>query len=212
MEKTEKIEKQVIQEKKETIQDKQKIIQKKLENQNKEKVENIMENKINIKNTNFTSQKMQNKDELNKMTLKVKALSINESFVRASVSGFCLQLNPSLDELTDIKTAVSEAVTNCIVHAYPNESGEITINVTLYNDSVKIEIIDNGIGIKNLEEAKKPFFTTKPNEERSGMGFTVMESFMDSVQVLNNLAGGVKVELTKNISLCHSERVINLNT
>lgn len=137
---------------------------------------------------------------LNKMELKIKALSVNESFARASVSGFCLQLNPSLDELTDIKTAVSEAVTNSIVHAYPKEKGEILITVTLQNNTATIEILDWGVGIKNLEEAKKPFFTTKPNEERSGMGFTVMESFMDKVDVCNTLDGGVKVTLTKVIN------------
>ncbi len=140
-----------------------------------------------------------NNNILNKMELKFSALSINESFARASVSGFCLQLNPSLDELTDIKTAVSEAVTNSIVHAYPNESGEILINVTLCKNQATIEIIDFGVGIKNLEEAKKPFFTTKPDQERSGMGFTVMESFMDKVEVFNNKEGGLKVVLIKNI-------------
>ncbi len=138
-----------------------------------------------------------NNNILNKMELKIKALSINESFARASVSGFCLQLNPSLDELTDIKTAVSEAVTNSIVHAYPNKEGEILITVTLSKDTATIEIVDWGIGIKNLEEAKKPFFTTHPGDERSGMGFTVMESFMDNVEVSNTNEGGVKVTLTK---------------
>ena len=138
---------------------------------------------------------------INQMELKFKALSINESFARASIAGFCLQLNPSLDELTDIKTAVSEAVTNSIVHAYPSNcgNGEVFASVKLYKNSVQIEIVDNGIGIKDLEQAKKPFYTTKPTSERSGMGFTVMESFMDNVVVENNINGGLKVVLTKEI-------------
>ena len=150
--------------------------------------------------------------EINQMELKIKAISVNESFARASISGFCLQLNPSVDELTDIKTAVSEAVTNSIVHAYPNKpNGEILIKVSLYENSVKIEISDYGIGISNLEEAKKPFFTTKPDQERSGMGFTVMESFMDEVTLNNNLTGGLTVTLTKTIKNQNTERIKNIN-
>ena len=138
---------------------------------------------------------------INEMEIKVRAISVNESFVRASIAGFCLQLNPSIDELTDIKTAVSEAVTNSIVHAYPqNDKGEILIKVKLFNSNqVYIQITDFGIGIKNLEEAKKPFYTTKPYQERSGMGFTVMESFMDEVNVLNEQDQGLTVTLIKNI-------------
>lgn len=137
--------------------------------------------------------------EINKMEIKFKAISENESFARASVAGFCLQLNPTIDEITDIKTAVSEAVTNSVVHAYPKGNGEIIITVTLYNSSLKIEIRDFGIGIKDLEKARQPFYTTRPDEERSGMGFTVMESFMDSLDVENMESGGVKVTLTKSI-------------
>ena len=141
-----------------------------------------------------------NKKYINEMQIKFKALSINESFARASIAGFCLQLNPSLDELTDIKTAVSEAVTNCIVHAYPqNKVGEVEAVVKLFETGVDIEISDNGIGIQNLEQAKQPFYTSKPNAERSGMGFTVMESFMDEVYVENKPSGGLKVILSKNI-------------
>ena len=148
---------------------------------------------------------------INQVEIKVKALSINESFVRASVAGFCLQLNPSIDELTDIKTAVSEAVTNSIVHAYPNKDGEILIKVFLFENSVKIEVLDFGIGIENLEEAKKPFYTTKPNQERSGMGFTVMESFMDDVKVENTNTSGLKVTLFKNIKEQNSQKIKNIN-
>ena len=142
------------------------------------------------------------KKYINEMQIKFKALSINESFARASIAGFCLQLNPSLDELTDIKTAVSEAVTNCIVHAYPqNKTGEVEALVRLYENGVDIEISDNGIGIENLEQAKQPFYTSKPNAERSGMGFTVMESFMDEVSVENKESGGLRVILSKTISV-----------
>ena len=145
--------------------------------------------------------KGKSKRYINEMQIKFKALSINESFARASIAGFCLQLNPSLDELTDIKTAVSEAVTNCIVHAYPqNKIGEVEAVVKLFENGVDIEISDNGVGIDNLEQAKQPFYTSKPNAERSGMGFTVMESFMDEVRVENKETGGLKVTLSKIIS------------
>lgn len=149
---------------------------------------------------------------INQMELKFKALSINESFARASISGFCLQLNPSLDELTDIKTAVSEAVTNCIVHAYPQgKQGDVEVKVKLFEDSVEISIMDSGVGIENLEQAKQPFYTTKPNAERSGMGFTVMESFMDEVSVENNKNGGLKVLLKKQIKEGNEERIKQIN-
>lgn len=139
--------------------------------------------------------------ERNRMEVKIQALSINESFARATVAGFCLQLNPSLDELTDIKTAVSEAVTNCVVHAYPESktANDIVIIVTLYDSSVKIEVRDFGVGIDDISRAKQPFYTSKPSEERSGMGFTVMESFMDSLTLENNKDGGLSVTMTKKI-------------
>ena len=134
---------------------------------------------------------------INEMTLKFKALSENEAFARSCVAAFCVQLNPTLDEITDIKTAVSEAVTNCVVHAYPKEEGEITLNVKLTRDSAIISISDEGVGISNFEKARQPFFTTKPSEERSGMGFTVMESFMDKVYLLKNKTKGVTILMEK---------------
>ena len=137
------------------------------------------------------------KKVINEMTLKMKSLSVNEAFARASVASFCVQVEPTLDEITDIKTAVSEAVTNCVVHAYPHEVGEIEISVKLYSDSVFISVSDNGVGIKDIKRAIEPFFTTKPNDERSGMGFTVMESFMDEMNVVQNDSGGITVELVK---------------
>lgn len=135
---------------------------------------------------------------INQMEITFKAISINEGFARACVAAFCVQSNPSLDELTDIKTAVSEAVTNSVVHAYPKKIGDITIRVFLKDDnSVTIQVLDYGIGIKDFKKATEPFFTTKPEQERSGMGFTVMESFMDNVQLSKNENGGLVVTMEK---------------
>ena len=135
----------------------------------------------------------------NEMEIKFKSLSCNEKFARSCVAAFCVQLNPTLDEIVDIKTVISEAVTNCVVHAYPNKVGDITIKVKIKNTSVYISVIDNGVGISDITKAREPFFTTKPNEERSGMGFTVMESFMDKVEVLKNKGGGIIVNMIKHI-------------
>ena len=135
---------------------------------------------------------------INEMEITFKALSINEGFARSCVAAFCVQANPSLDELTDIKTAVSEAVTNSVVHAYPKTEGNITIKVLLRDDnSVSIIVKDYGIGIKDFKKAIEPFYTTKPEQERSGMGFTVMESFMDSVVLSKNENGGLVVTMDK---------------
>ena len=133
----------------------------------------------------------------NKMELRFSALSQNESFARATVAGFCLQANPTIDELTDIKTAVSEAVTNSIVHAYPKIRGEILLTATINENNLTIMIRDYGIGIQDLTKARQPFFTSKPLEDRSGMGFTVMESFMDTLSVKNAEDGGLEVTMTK---------------
>ncbi len=135
----------------------------------------------------------------NEMTMTVKSLSENESFVRSSVAAFCLPLNPTIDEITEIKTAVSEAVTNCVVHAYPNEVGDINIKVKLTENTVYITVTDKGVGIDNLEKAIEPFFTTRPEDDRSGMGFTVIESFMDSFKLERNKGAGVSVHMTKHI-------------
>lgn len=136
----------------------------------------------------------------NYMEVRFKAISENESFARVCVASFCLKLNPTIDELTDIKTAVSEAVTNCVVHAYPNKKGDVLIRAEIDGDVFKITISDDGIGIKDFDKAREPFFTTKPDEERSGMGFAVMESFMDSLSLEKNGEKGLKVILTKSIS------------
>ena len=139
----------------------------------------------------------------NEMELKFKSLSQNESFARSCVAAFCSQLNPTIDELNDIRTAVSEAVTNCVVHAYPYSAGDVYIKVQLCGKLINIEVKDHGVGIADTEKARQPFYTSKPDEERSGMGFTVMESFMDKVEVTSDKKNGVCVSLVK--SVCQNE-------
>ena len=137
----------------------------------------------------------------NEMTVKFDALSVNEAFARVCVSAFLMPLDPSVSELTDIKTAVSEAVTNAIIHGYNEKEGEVTIHCKISGDIVYIDIVDEGIGIDNIDKAKKPLYTTKPDMERSGMGFTVMEAFMDEVEVISELGKGTTVYLSKKITL-----------
>ena len=135
----------------------------------------------------------------NFMEVTFKAISINEGFARICVAGFCVQLNPSVDELGDIKTAVSEAVTNCVVHAYPKHNGMVSLRCEIEGNTIKIIVKDQGIGIKDIEKAMEPFYTTRPGEERSGMGFAVMESFMDKVEVGQNGEKGLVVTMYKQI-------------
>lgn len=142
-------------------------------------------------------------EELNSMTLKFSSLSQNESFARSVVAFFALQLNPSVAQLSDIKTAVSEAVTNAIVHGYPDKVGEITLEVAIENNYIYINIFDDGVGIDNVSKAMEPFFTTREDEERSGMGFTIMKSFMDDIKVVTKKGEGTKIYMTKQIA--HNE-------
>ncbi len=135
----------------------------------------------------------------NKFALTIDAKLVNEGFIRSMVAAFCVPLNPSVSDINDIKTAVSEAVTNCIVHGYAGGTGDIDIFVGIRKKVLYVKITDHGVGIENIERAKQPFFTTKSKEERSGMGFTLMESFMDTLNVYNNTNGGVTVELSKEI-------------
>ena len=136
----------------------------------------------------------------NEMRLTLPSLSVNEGMARAAVAAFCAQLNPTALELADIKCAVSEAVTNCIVHAYREEAGEILITVKLCEGRlVQIEIRDRGCGIENVKEARQPLFTTDAAGERSGMGFTVMESFCDGVNVSSRVGRGTTVTLLKRL-------------
>lgn len=139
-------------------------------------------------------------DKENKMSITFSALSENESFARNAVACFALQLNPSLSEISDIKTAVSEAVTNAIVHGYPNNLGEIRIDAIISDGKIHIKIIDEGVGIEDLERALEPFYTTKSDEERSGMGFTIMKSFMDEVVVESKSGCGTKIYMCKRIN------------
>ncbi len=144
---------------------------------------------------------MSKKEVINEMKLSLQSYSVNESAARAIVSAFCAQLNPTFDELSDIRCAVSEAVTNSAVHGYRGVIGSISIDVKLYGDrSLRIEIKDKGCGIENVEKAMQPLFTTDPEGERSGMGFTVMENFMDMIKVSSKPGKGTKVSMTKKLS------------
>lgn len=137
----------------------------------------------------------------NYMILKVPALNDNDSFIRSSIAAFCCNLNPTVEEINDIKTAVSEGFTNAVVHGYGQNSldKEVIIEVYIISNNIKIIISDFGKGIEDVNQARQPFFTTKPDEERSGMGFTVMEYFMDSLEVISEKDEGTKLILNKKI-------------
>ncbi len=135
---------------------------------------------------------------INEMKIKLPSLSVNEGMARAAVAAFCAQLDPAASEIADIKCAVSEAVTNCIVHAYKDTVGIIYISVRLCQGGlVRIEIKDKGCGIENVDAARQPLYTTDAENERSGMGFTVMESFCDKVRVFSGCKKGTTVTLFK---------------
>ncbi len=143
----------------------------------------------------------------NDMIIEFSAVSENESFARNVAACFALNLNPSVAEITDIKTAVSEAVTNSIVHGYPDGVGKILMEISLDGQIIHINIFDNGVGIENLEEALEPFYTTRPEEERAGMGFTIMKSFMDNVVVKSDKGKGTKVYMSKTLKTdCQGEK------
>ena len=133
----------------------------------------------------------------NEMKLEFISKSSNEAFARIAVAAFASQLDPTIEELADIKTAVSEAVTKCIIHGYDRKQGIVKVSEKLKKNEVIIEISDKGKGIENINEAKEPLYTTKPNLERSGMGFTIMESFMDKMKVESILGLGTKVTMSK---------------
>ena len=135
----------------------------------------------------------------NEMKLEFLSKSNNEAFARITVAAFASQLDPTIEELADIKTAVSEAVTNSIIHAYDGKDGIVKIACKLIDNCIQIEISDTGKGIEDIETAKQPLFTSKPDLERSGMGFTIMESFMDDMKVESILGLGTKVTLKKTI-------------
>ena len=135
----------------------------------------------------------------NKMRLVFYGISENESFARMAVAAFAVQLNPTMNELADIKTAVSEGVTNAIVHGYEGKGGDVEIRADITGNLLHIEIIDEGIGIENVSLAMEPFYTTRADEERSGMGFSVMESFMDKLDVASAPGEGTRLTMLKRI-------------
>ena len=137
---------------------------------------------------------------INEMRLDFPAIPENEGFARMVISGFMLPLNPTLEQLADVKTAVSEAVTNAIIHGYGNGRGTVRMHARCDEDgTLTIDVIDRGRGIADVEHARQPFYTTSEGEERSGMGFTVRESFMDAVEVRSALGEGTTVRLIKRI-------------
>ncbi|GAE30991.1 anti-sigma F factor [Alkalihalobacillus hemicellulosilyticus] len=137
----------------------------------------------------------------NHMDLQFSAVSQNESFARITVAAFIAQLDPTMDELTEIKTVVSEAVTNAIIHGYHNDpNGLVYIHVKLVESAIELIIRDEGLGIQDIEEARMPLYTSKPELERSGMGFTIMENFMDQVDVVSEPMIGTTVYLKKTLT------------
>ena len=135
----------------------------------------------------------------NEMELKIASKPQNEAFARVTVAAFVAQLDPTIDEISDIKTAVSEAVTNSIIHGYENEDGYVIVKAKIIANTIEIEVSDNGKGIANVELAMRPLYTSKPNMERSGMGFTIMQSFMDEMKVESVLGKGTTIIMRKKI-------------
>lgn len=136
----------------------------------------------------------------NEMRLDFLSLSENESFARSCAAAFCTQLNPTIEELSDVRTAISEAVTNAIIHGYENRSGMVHLRCTLEGDLFTATVRDDGVGIRDIEQARQPFFTTRPELERSGMGFTVMEAFMEEVMIESVPGQGTSVTMKKRIA------------
>ena len=135
----------------------------------------------------------------NEMEIRFDSRSVNEGFARVAVASFMTQLNPTVEEVADVKTAVSEAVTNSIIHGYENEIHKVSIRCRIEDNVLSVEVCDKGRGIENIEEAMRPMFTTKPEQERSGMGFSFMEAFMDTVEVESEPGKGTKVKMKKTV-------------
>ena len=135
----------------------------------------------------------------NSVKIQFDSLSANEAFARGAAAAFLARYDPTVPQLADIKTAVSEAVTNCIVHAYPEKLGNITLRCRILKDNVlDIVIKDKGVGIPDIEQARRPAYTTG-GAERSGMGFTIMETFMDSIEVQSEVGKGTRITMTKKL-------------
>ena len=135
----------------------------------------------------------------NEMELRFDSRSANEGFARVAVASFLTQLNPTVEEVADVKTAVSEAVTNAIIHGYENEVHKVYIRCRIEDNIFTVEVRDKGKGIENVEEAMQPMYTTKPEEDRSGMGYSFMEAFMDSLEVDSEPGKGTRVKMKKAI-------------
>ena len=135
----------------------------------------------------------------NEMEIRFESRSENEGFARVAVAAFMTQLNPTVEEVADVKTAVSEAVTNAVIHGYEQEVHKVSIRCSIRENIFTVEVCDSGKGIENVQEAMQPMFTTKPEQDRSGMGFAFMEAFMDSVEVESKPGRGTRVKMTKNI-------------
>ena len=136
-------------------------------------------------------------ENTNEMTISFDSRTCNEGFIRVAVAAFCTQLNPTLEEVADIKTAVSEAVTNCIIHGYEGEVHKIIIRCKAEGQYFYVDVEDTGRGIEHIEKAMEPLFTTKPEQDRSGMGFAFMEAFMDKVEVDSQPGQGTTVTMKK---------------
>lgn len=138
-------------------------------------------------------------ENTNEMKIVFDSRPENEGLARVAVAAFCTQLNPTLEEVSDLKTAVSEAITNCIIHAYEGKVQKIEVRCRMQGRIIWVDVIDKGIGIENISKAMEPMFTTKPEKDRSGMGFTFMEAFMDEVTVESQVGDGTTVHMKKTI-------------
>lgn len=138
-------------------------------------------------------------ENTNEMKIVFDSRPENEGLARVAVAAFCTQLNPTLEEVSDLKTAVSEAVTNCIIHAYEGKVQKIEVRCRMQGRVIWVDVIDKGIGIENISKAMEPMFTTKPEKDRSGMGFTFMEAFVDEVTVESQVGDGTTVHMKKTI-------------
>ncbi len=149
-------------------------------------------------------EKMEQKQIVNEVRIEFAALSRNEAFARMAVAAFIAPLDPTMEELADVKTAVSEAVTNAIIHGYENRNcagDRVLMTCRLQKDVLEVEIEDKGVGIENIKKAMEPLYTTKPELDRSGMGFAFMEAFMDDLEVLSEPGSGTKIQMRKKIGI-----------
>lgn len=141
----------------------------------------------------------------NEMKIEFDSRSCNESFARVAVAAFMTQLNPTLEEVADVKTALSEAVTNAIVHGYENEIRKVYVECTVLNQTLRLKVIDYGKGMSDVKKAMEPLYTTGPESERCGMGFAFMEAFMDKVEVESELQKGTTVMMEKRIGRARNQ-------